>query len=556
MDLFNVFKQPITHIPLPEKFTFPFYYKPHPLCKMAVAELQEHLKNQTNWTHNFGLEAHKKGEAIGKMFGVLVVENQQGKIGFLNAFSGKLANKNSLPYFVPPVYDSQNKDGFFEKDRKVAIDLSQEIMDLESDANFLELQQIVITNSNKVSILLSPEAEKLKIRKKDRRQRKKIALKNLNDKEYQLFQEKIKQESINDRFYYNELDVYYQDKYLKQKPFVENHLEKISKLQAVRNAKSYAIQQKLFDQYFFLNTNKNSISLTSIFKDLSLNPPAGTGDCAAPKLLQFAFKNNLKPIAMAEFWWGNSQTATIRKHKNYYPSCKGKCEPILGHMLQGMVMDENPFLNNLAKDKEIEIIYEDEFLTVINKPTELLSVPGKNITDSVFTRMQKKYPNATGPLLVHRLDMSTSGIMLIAKTKDVHQFLQSQFIKRTITKRYIAILQGTIVKDSGEINLPLRVDLNDRPRQLVCYDYGKKALTKWRVLERVNNKTRIEFTPITGRTHQLRVHSAHKLGLNTAILGDDLYGKHDERLHLHAQYIKFEHPKSKEDIEFLVEAGF
>jgi len=553
---FIPFKTSTVNFSLPKKFTFPFYYEPHPLAKLASEELQDYLKTQTDWEHNFGLDAAKKGDKIGKMFGVLVVENEQKELGYLVAFSGKLADKTLLPHFVPPVYDLLSKDGFFERDRIVAIAISRDIMALEADVKFLKLQKEVTQNLKLVEELLLPETLKLKTWKKDRARRKKIALKNLSATDYKSFQEQIKRESLNDNFYYRELSIYYDEKYLVNKPFVDAHSSKIMALQKIRNGKSNAIQEKLFNEYRFLNRNGMEKKLTAIFDDLSLSPPAGTGDCAAPKLLQYAFKNNLKIITMAEFWWGNSENATIRKHGNFYPSCKGKCEPILGYMLKDVLMDPNPFLLNPGKDKHIVTVYEDDSLAIINKPTELLSVPGKAISDSVFTRMQQKYPNATGPLLVHRLDMATSGIMLIAKTKKAHQFLQSQFILRTIKKRYIALLDGIIKADKGEINLPLRVDLEDRPRQLVCYDYGKKALTKWIVLERKNGKTRIQFFPITGRTHQLRVHSAHALGLNTPIVGDDLYGNKGERLHLHAEYIKFIHPVSKETMEFNLEADF
>ena len=259
---------------------------------------------------------------------------------------------------------------------------------------------------------------------------------------------------------------------------------------------------------------------------------------------------------MAEFWWGSSPQSQIRKHANYYPSCQGKCKPILKHMLQGMEVNEDPMLVNPAIGKKISIIYEEEDFLVIHKPSDMLSVPGINIKDSVYTRMKEKYQDSTGPLVVHRLDMATSGLMLIAKNKETHKHLQRQFIKRSIKKRYVAILDGVIEKDEGIIDLPLRVDLDDRPRQVVCYEYGKSGQTLWEVVERTEKHTRIYFYPITGRTHQLRVHSAHISGLNTPILGDDLYGQKDKRLHLHAERLEIMHPKSKESMVFEVTADF
>jgi tRNA pseudouridine32 synthase/23S rRNA pseudouridine746 synthase len=272
--------------------------------------------------------------------------------------------------------------------------------------------------------------------------------------------------------------------------------------------------------------------------------------------LQYAFLNQLKPIALAEFWWGMSPDSEVKVHQEYYPACRGKCEPILSHMLEGIEMDVNPMSINPAEGKELPIIYEDDYLLLVNKPAEFLSVPGKTIEDSVQTRIQHKYPTATGPLLVHRLDMSTSGIILIAKKKDIHESLQKQFIKRTVQKRYAALLQGYVKSSSGEIQLPLRVDLEDRPRQLVCYEHGKEALTKYEVLERKNGQTRVHFYPFTGRTHQLRVHAAHLSGLNAPIIGDDLYGQKSDRLYLHAEYLSFWHPITKERMEITCPAPF
>ena len=259
---------------------------------------------------------------------------------------------------------------------------------------------------------------------------------------------------------------------------------------------------------------------------------------------------------MAEFWWGESPNSAIRKHKNYYHACKSRCKPILNHMLKGIKMDANLLLVNLAEKQDLEIIYEDAALIVVNKPTEFLSVPGKDIADSVYTRIKKKFPDATGPLIVHRLDMSTSGIMVLTKTKEANTILQSQFINRTIKKRYVALLDGNVIEDKGSIKLPLRVDLEDRPKQLVDFKFGKNAETKWEIIKRENNKTSVYFYPITGRTHQLRVHAAHKDGLNAPIIGDDLYGKKENRLHLHAEFIEFSHPKTNKIISFSVAPDF
>jgi tRNA pseudouridine32 synthase/23S rRNA pseudouridine746 synthase len=277
-------------------------------------------------------------------------------------------------------------------------------------------------------------------------------------------------------------------------------------------------------------------------------PPTGAGECAAPKMLQFAYSNNLKPITMAEFWWGVSDKSEVRKHGQFYPACRGKCEPILNHMLKGLAIDPNPIMAKLAEAKEIEILFEDAHMLVINKPANLLSIPGKEIEDSVLSRMRIQYPEATGPLVVHRLDMSTSGLLLIAKSKDAHKALQQQFEDRTIRKRYTALLDGALNGKKGAIELPLRVDFHDRPRQLVCFEHGKSAMTNWELVGIEKKGTRVHFYPITGRTHQLRMHAAHHLGLNAPIVGDELYGSHGDRLHLHADQITFMHPETGQEM--------
>jgi len=246
-------------------------------------------------------------------------------------------------------------------------------------------------------------------------------------------------------------------------------------------------------------------------------PPAGSGECAAPKLFQYAYEHDFKPIAMAEFWWGASPKSEVRKHKQFYPSCRSKCEPILGHMMQGLDVEDNPIQTVATYKAALEIVYEDDYLLLVNKPPEFLSVPGKHIQESVLTRMKRYLPKAKGPLLVHRLDMSTSGLLLVAKNEKTHKNLQKQFIARTIKKRYVALLDGEILTKTGVIDLPLRVDLDNRPQQLVCYTHGKPAKTNYEVVDIVAGKTRIHFYPVSGRTHQLRVHAAHVDGLNMPI---------------------------------------
>ena len=560
--MFTPFQSTISNFSLPEKFTFPFYYEPHPLALQAAKELQAYIENQTDFEHNFGIETGKEGLVIGKMFGVLVVQKENGEIGYLSAFSGKLANGNHHERFVPPVFDILVEDGFFRTQEDIISAINREIEELENAPNYLvqlEEEQRIISSSQTELTEIKREIKTNKAQRDILRKsfQNQLYTNEIDQTTYDHHLQELVKQSLKESYYLK--DKTQQSKLAVEQTKAKTQLfkDKIDALKEERKVKSAACQQEIFDHYFFLNAQGDQKSLGAIFQATEdQKPPAGAGECAAPKLLQYAFLHNLKPIALAEFWWGQSPSSEIKKHGHFYPACRGKCEPILGHMLAGIEMDENPMLTNPALGKELPIIYEDEYLALVNKPAEFLSVPGKAITDSVYERVKIRYPKATGPLIVHRLDMSTSGIMLIAKTKEIHKHLQSQFLKRTVKKRYVALLDGIVKIPSGEINLPLRVDLDDRPRQLVCYDYGKPALTHFETIDHKNRQTKVYFYPVTGRTHQLRVHAAHPRGLNTPIVGDDLYGTKGERLHLHAESITFRHPVSKEIVTFQVDAEF
>tara|TARA_R110002126_G_scaffold97803_1_gene227576 strand:- start:36813 stop:38489 length:1677 start_codon:yes stop_codon:yes gene_type:complete len=546
----------VSGMQLPEKFTFPFYYEPHLLAKIAAEEIQKYLENQTDFKHNFGLKNSQSTSAIGKMFGVLVVQNKKKELGYLAAFSGKL-NDQSLPQkFVPPIFNMRTKGSFYTKGEAEIDTINDKLSVLEKNKTYLELTKNRNTLTQEIETDLAFQRKKMKLAKVARKARKKEVIATLNEKEFKIITQKLKQESYNDQFFYKELQEYYQIKIEIIQHQLSVYEDEVISLKQQRKEKSNYLQQTLFSKYAFLNQQKELKSLLDIFNDPAIKPPAGSGECAAPKLLQYAFSNDLQPITLAEFWWGISPNSAIRKHKNYYPPCQSRCKPILSHMLKGIKMDDNLLLENLAKNKALEIIYEDAVLIVVNKPAEFLSVPGKNVKDSVYSRIKEKYPTATGPLIVHRLDMSTSGILLLTKTKEANAILQSQFINRTVKKRYVALLDGILNENKGTIQLPLRVDLDDRPKQLVDFKYGKNAETTWEIIAKENGKTRVYFYPITGRTHQLRVHAAHKNGLNTPILGDDLYGKKTNRLHLHAEKIEFTHPSTNKKMSFRVAPDF
>ena len=541
MDKLHHFGCPVSQITLPEKFTYPFHYTPHPLSVMAAKEVQAYLHTRKDWESD--LEQ-------GKMFGVLIVQAPIGEIGYLAAFSGILAGKNLHDYFVPPVYDLQQPEGFFriEEDRISAI--NTHIKELEADTKYTENKQRLADATLQAKQAIEnfqTGMETARLKREERRRNnpdeaEQAAL--IRESQFQKAELKRLKQQWNNRIATIQTDT-------------DTFERKIEQLKTERKTRSAALQQQLFEQFRLLNNRGEVRDLCDIFKDTAQKvPPAGAGECAAPKLLQYAYLHQLKPIAMAEFWWGRSPKAEIRHHGYFYPACKGKCEPILKHMLQGLEVEDNPLSKDHHRETHLEIVYEDDWLLVVNKPEGMLSVPGKTDMDSVYQRLKNRYPEATGPLIVHRLDMATSGLLLAAKTKEVHQNLQAQFKNRTIKKRYSAILDGLITTDKGTISLPLCLDPQDRPRQIVSEEYGKPAITNYQVLERKQNKTRIAFYPLTGRTHQLRVHAAHPQGLNTPILGDELYGKKADRLYLHAEYLEFKHPVSGKTIRIEKKADF
>jgi len=557
---FTAFSHNIDEYVLPQRFTFPFYYQPHPIALLAVKQLQACISEDIQWQHNFGSNGDTKN-ATGKMFGILVVKNINGELGYLSAYSGKIKKSSTTINFVPPVCDMFTKDNYF-------ISQQEKINGINTQITQLELNPLLTVLDDKLK-QLNTENEKIIAthrvlmieRRKNRKQRRKHAENTLNGSALLQLNTQLGQESIDDKNTLKRLKLEFEQATKPVEKQLNALFQEIESLKQKRKSLSAMLQQQLFAQYQFLNRHGDEKGLAELFKNtIQKIPPAGAGDCAAPKLLQYAFKYDLKPIAMAEFWWGAPPKSEVRQHLNFYGACLGKCQPILAHMLMDIDMDENPLLNNPAAGKSLSVIYHDEAIAIINKPAEFLSVPGKNISDSVYLRMRERFPAADGPLIVHRLDMSTSGLMVIALNKKSHKLLQRQFINRSIKKQYVALIKGKLTQEEGIINLPLRGDLNDRPRQLVCFDKGKPAETTWHIIEQGGEKenpwTKIALFPKTGRTHQLRVHCAHVLGLNSSIIGDDLYGTRAKRLYLHAQSLSLIHPISKEVLHFTCEAEF
>ena len=527
--MFHSFQTSIAGIELPRLFTYPFHYTPHPLCVMAAGEVQAYINKQTRW---------KEELDKGKMFGVLIVRTSNGQTGYLAAFSGNLCGSNSHSFFVPPVYDLLKPDGFFKIEEEQISAINHQIGQLQNCDRYLELQQKMERETASSQQALSEARKVLKAAKEKREQRR---LHRPNENE----QAAMIRESQYQKAEFKRLERYWKEQISEIKTEMESFSSQIEALKAERRNRSAALQQKLFQQFNFLNAKGETKTICAIFEEtFQKTPPAGAGECAAPKLLQYAYLSGLSPIAMAEFWWGESPKTEIRHHGYYYPSCRGKCEPILRHMLQGLDVEPAPSERYSLSQNMPEILFEDQWLLVLHKPEGVLSVPGKSEEQSIYSLLRARYPEATGPLVVHRLDMATSGLLLAAKTQEVHRHLQAQFENRSIKKRYIALLDGILSEEEGVIDLPICPDYLDRPRQMVNEELGKTAITRYQVMDRKNGQTRIAFFPLTGRTHQLRVHAAHPLGLNCPIVGDELYGRKAERLYLHAEYLEFIHPVS------------
>ncbi|AUI87473.1 RNA pseudouridine synthase [Vibrio azureus] len=552
---FTRFTADISQVELPTQFTFPFYYTPHPLSVLAAKQLQQYLLKQKDFCHDFGLNGTTEGR--GKMFGVLVVQNQQGEVGFLSAFSGKIAEQNLLPGFVSPVFDMLQDESFFHEENNAINKINAQYRDLVSQSDIADLQADIRADR---MVYQQEETEYRNLiiaNRAKRKHQRELGLNTLpNDQLNQLLEHLAKQ-SVAEKNTLKYMKKSWDDKLaVKEARLAELESQRES-LKAQRKALSNALQEKLHKQYRFLNQLGKERNLIDIFTPTNNPvPPAGAGECAAPKLLQFAFQYGFKPLAMAEFWWGTPPKSEVRQHKAFYPSCQSKCQPILSHMLQGLNVEPNPLAISWAQEKELEILFQDDAMVVVNKPSGLLSVPGKTIKDSAYTRLQERFPDAEGPFVIHRLDMATSGILVFALTKRANKSLQKQFITREVQKRYIAILEGTLDKTEGLITLPMRGDPDDRPRQLICHQFGKPAETKWQLISVTEGRSRVRLYPKTGRTHQLRLHCAHHLGLNMPIRGDGLYGEKADRLYLHAERLELYHPYTRQPMHFTANCEF
>lgn len=506
------------HIDIPELFTYPFEYRPHPLCLMAAAHVNRYIESREEWRDEL---------SRGKMMGVLVVRNEKdGLLYYLAAYSGQLDGTNNHPYFVPAVYDLLCPDGYFKQEEKHIDHINSEIRDKEN-----EWQHVHSLYINKV------EEMKRKLHFEEAKEKR-------DDETEEAWRRRRQHENAERRRSKIALTTYEEEELAKIKPIQDI----IARLKEERRIRSANLQQWLFQQFVMKNADGEEADLCTIFRSIGIDiPPSGAGECCAPKLLQYAYTHALTPICMAEWWYGASPVGEIRHHQHFYPACQSKCKPILSFMLKGLNVEPNPLLERNRKMAErLKVIYEDEWILAVDKPEGMLSVLGKDDVPSIESIIRERWTVDEPPFIVHRLDMETSGVMIIAKSTTIGKTLQQMFASRQIKKRYVAILDGIVKEDKGTIRLPLRPDYDHRPRQMVDYRHGKQCITDYEVIEREDGKTRIAMYPHTGRTHQLRMHSAHQDGLSCPIVGDRLYGHdmhgNETRMMLHAESIAFVHP--------------
>ena len=509
----------------------PFYYTPDAISIEAADAVRALIAEHVEWSEEVD---------SGKMFGALVVRDEQGELGFLAAYSGQIAGRSDWEGFVPAVFDYLQPDGYFAVHEREISGINHRIDNMLSDKEYLHDVELLHRRDERDASETADFQQRMrtaKLRRDERRATATDAEREEMIRESQWMKAELKRIRRRQQAERESLAAR-----------VVQIGQEVELLKKQRQQQSDNLQRWLFTHFVMLNGRGEKRTLLDIFADSGIIPPSGAGECCAPKLLQYAFLHDLQPLRIVEFWQGASPIGEIRHHDNYYPACRSKCLPILRFMLQGIDVQPNPLEEQTSM--QLETIYEDDSIVVVNKPSGMLSVPGKSARESVYTILRRRYPAADGPMIVHRLDMATSGLMVVALSEWAYHALQRQFQQREVHKRYVATLERDIsgeVPSQGVIRLPLRADIMDRPRQVVDEERGKEAETSYELLGvDGDGHTVVVLTPHTGRTHQLRVHCAHQKGLNCPILGDALYGRPADRLHLHARSLTFVHPKTKQ----------
>lgn len=546
---------PLHHpaVPAPVRMNNPFCYTPHSLCYEAAAAVQAYLDTTPQLMEQ---------ERQGKMFGVLVVRTATGERGFVAAYSGLLSGRNNWPWFVPPVFDAQQPDGHFKVNERHISHLNHLIASTEQSEAYRQAQATLATVEHDAEALLGAARKAMQRRKaqrNERRQEAELAGTALSEAELQ----EMVRESQYDKAELRRIKKRLSDNTMVARQALSEYEDQLKTLRDDRRRESEALQQWLFTQYKVCNARGETRTLLDLFaEETGQLPPAGAGDCCAPKLLQYAFKHGLQPLAIAEFWWGPPSYDYLRQPGHYYPACQSKCRPILPFMLQGL--DVEPDRSAERTHNMPTVLYADDSIVVIDKPAGMLSVPGKDenrLSAEQFVRQQFNIPTEV-TAVVHRLDMDTSGLLVFARTQAAQRALQTQFLERTVKKRYEALLSGVVQQHGAAvdwqkqcISLPLRPDPYNRPLQVVDPINGKTAVSHFALGHIENGQQHISLWPLTGRTHQLRVHCAHPDGLGCPISGDPLYGRGiaptpSKRLCLHAAQLCFTHPISGKPLTF------
>ncbi len=522
----------------------------NPLCTISSPEIEMAQREVMQYIDKISPNDKELAQELqrGKMLGVMIVRQASGEVGFLAGFSGTIATRVEIAGFVPPIFSRHTLPKELLSMEQTIEALTQEIQAAESSADYLEAKQEYAKRLKYASEERARATKEYNEAKAQRDADRRAATRPIAE---------INHESQHQKGEMKRRERALQQEVESARLYLYSIQDEINALTKRRGELSYQLQRDMFTHYRLTNGLGESRSLLSIFEEHNGRlPPSGSGECAAPKMLHYAFMHNLTPLLIGEFWYGDSPQGEVRHHGQLYGACKSRCEPILGYMLQGVDAEPLTPPNRASQRDQLKIVFEDQHLVVFDKPSGMLSVPGKSSDESVSSIVRELYPDATGAMMVHRLDQDTSGLLLVAKSAEVHKALQRQFAERALHKQYIAIIEGVIPNDSGEIELPIRANIEDRPRQMVDFDHGKSAHTTYQVIERNDKTTRLALTPHTGRTHQLRLHCAHSMGLNAPIVGDRLYGCGGERLMLHAEQITFRHPITEKVVTFRSPAQF
>ena len=527
--------------PLPDSFTDPFRYSPHPLALTAGDLLMRRIKSSPELSEIF---------AEGKMLGVLAVAYGEGlkETGYLAAFSGNAGGRSMIEGFVPPIFDLLAPEGHFKIKEAEISALNEEIASAKNSIELACLHERLEAARQDMNAEISSQKARMAILKAERDMIRSEALEDTRSSE-------LTRQSQHEKAELRRMKARWEELLGDLKVQIGKHESRINDMKRRRKDMSDALQEWIFRQYVVNNSIGELRSILDIFADSGLVPPGGTGECAAPKLLDYAFRHGLKPLAMGEFWFGESPSTAVRTEGHFYPSCTSKCGPLLGYMLQGMEI-----IKMVEVFGDPSVLYEDEDIIAVSKPSGMPSVPGLNCGLSMLEWLAAETGRSTVES-VHRLDMDTSGIMIFAKNPSAGSHIRKQFEEHSVRKTYKALLSKTGTRlvsagESGTICIPLSPDYDERPRQKADLKQGKEAITEYHIDEVREDGILVTFKPLTGRTHQLRVHSAHHLGLGHPISGDMLYGgANDRRLRLHAEEITITHPSTGEEASFRDDTG-